>query len=390
MSDDFFSKFDHHIFSLISKENWDWLILAIIMMTLVVNFIVGRVLDKLKHQVEKTHNIWDDALLQSAYLPLRLIGWLVGLSLILAVLHKQHSIEIISSIFFQFRKIAFVVVIALFVYRLIYHIHQGLITSNECSTKTNDKLDPASLDAISKLLRLSVVIVTSLTILQVLGYSVSGILAFGGLGGIAVGFAAKDLLANFFGGLTIYLDKPFKIGDWIRSPDRDIEGVVETIGWRISCIRTFDKRPLYIPNSLFTNIIVENPSRMSNRRIKENIGIRYDDWLKMEAIVSDVKKMLQNHPDIDNNQTLICNFNAFNASSIDFLIYTFTKTTNWIAYHQIKQDVLLKIFAIIDSHGAEIAFPTQTLFMADNKQQEQNYSQEENRQKKNRQEEGMP
>ncbi len=365
MSDDFFSQFDHHLFSLISKENWDWLILAIVIMTLVVNFIVGRVLDKLKYQVERTHNIWDDALLQSAYLPLRLIGWLVGLSLILAVLHKQHSMDILSSLFFQFRKIAFILVIALFVYRLIYHIHQGLVASSESNAKANDKLDPASLDAISKLLRLSVVIITSLTLLQVLGYSVSGILAFGGLGGIAVGFAAKDLLANFFGGLTIYLDKPFKIGDWIRSPDRDIEGVVETIGWRISCIRTFDKRPLYIPNSLFTNIIVENPSRMTNRRIKENIGIRYEDWKKMAIIVAEVKAMLRNHPDIDNSQILICNFNTFNDSSIDFFIYTFTKTTDWITYHQVKQDVLLKIFDIIDSHGAEIAFPTRTLFMAE-------------------------
>ena len=90
-------------------------------------------------------------------------------------------------------------------------------------------------------------------------------------------FAAKDLLANFFGGLTIYLDRPFAVGDWIRSPDREIEGTVERIGWRLTLIRTFDKRPLYIPNAVFTTIAVENPSRMHNRRIYETIGIRYDD-----------------------------------------------------------------------------------------------------------------
>ncbi len=367
------SQFDTYLFSLISKENWCWQVLAIVIATIVTNHIIRHILNKLKIQVEKTSNVWDDALLQSAYLPIRLIVWLIGLTLILAILHTQHNLEVLSSFFFQFRKIAFVLVVALFLYRLIYHIHQGILAykSND-KAENNSRLDPASLEAISKLLRLSVVIVTSLSILQVLGYSISGILAFGGMGGIAVGFAAKDLLANFFGGLMIYLDKPFKVGDWIRSPDREIEGVVENIGWRISRIRTFDKRPLYIPNSLFANIIVENPSRMSNRRIKENIGIRYDDWRKMASIIAEVKAMLRNHPDIDSRQTLICNFNAFNESSIDFLIYTFTKTTDWITYHQVKQDVLFKIFAIIDNHGAEIAFPTHTLLMTSNNKQEEN------------------
>ena len=80
--------------------------------------------------------------------------------------------------------------------------------------------------------------------------------------------------------MFVYLDRPFAVGDWVRSPDREIEGTVENIGWRVTRIRTFDKRPLYIPNSIFSQIAVENPSRMSNRRIKETIGIRYDDASK--------------------------------------------------------------------------------------------------------------
>ena len=159
--------------------------------------------------------------------------------------------------------------------------------------------------------------------LQSFGYSISGVLAFGGIGGIAVGFAARDLLANFFGGMMIYMDRPFNVGDWVRSPDKEIEGTVEKIGWRLTTIRTFDKRPLYVPNSIFNNISVENPSRMSNRRIKETIGIRYDDLSKMEKIISDVKKMLKQHTDIDTTKTLIVNFNEFAPSSLDFFIYTY-------------------------------------------------------------------
>jgi len=201
-------------------------------------------------------------------------------------------------------------------------------------------------------------------ILQSLGVSVSGLLAFGGVGGIAVGFAARDLLANFLGGLSIFLDRPFAVGDWIRSPDREIEGTVEDIGWRVTRIRTFDQRPLYVPNSVFSTVALENPSRMLNRRIYETIGIRYDDAGAMEQIVAEVKEMLAAHDDIDKGKTLMVNFVAFGASSLDFFIYCFTRTTDWATYHGVKQDVLVKILKIIEGQGAEVAFPTRTVLLS--------------------------
>ena len=155
------------------------------------------------------------------------------------------------------------------------------------------------------------------------------------------------------------------VGDWIRSPDREIEGTVENIGWRLTRIRTFDKRPLYVPNAVFTSVAVENPSRMTNRRIKETIGIRYDDASKMKDIITDVKAMLKEHEEIDTGKTLIVNLNEFAPSSLDFFIYTFTKTTDWIRFHEIKQDVMLKILDIIEAHGAECAFPTSTIHIPD-------------------------
>jgi len=184
------------------------------------------------------------------------------------------------------------------------------------------------------------------------------------IGGIIVGFAAKDLLANFFGGLMIYLDRPFTEGDWIRSPDREIEGTVEYIGWRLTRIRTFDQRPLYIPNSAFANIAVENPSRMSHRRINEAIGVRYDDIGAVPAIVDNVKRMLREHPAIDAEKTLIVNLNEFSASSVDILIYAYTGTTDWSEFHAVKQSVLMKVHEIVAAHGAEIAFPTTTVHLA--------------------------
>jgi MscS family membrane protein len=204
-----------------------------------------------------------------------------------------------------------------------------------------------------------------LVILQTLGYSISGVLAMGGVGGIAVGFAAKDLLANFFGGLVVYLDRPFAVGDWIRSPDRQIEGTVEKIGWRMTMIRNFQSQPMYVPNSVFTNVIVENPSRMSNRRIYETIGLRYSDLTSMDKVVAEVQAMLKEHQEIDAEKTMIVNFNDFSNSSVDFFVYCFTKTTQWVKFHEVKQNVMLRIAEIIAANNAEIAFPTSTIHIAD-------------------------
>ncbi len=129
----------------------------------------------------------------------------------------------------------------------------------------------------------------------------------------------------------------------------------------MTIIRTFDKRPLYVPNSVFSSIVVENPSRMLNRRIYEKIGLRYDDAEKVPELINAIKEMLKAHKDIDARQTLIVNFDSFGPSSLNFFIYTFTKTVNWVRYHEVKQDVLLQVITIIKEHNADIAFPTQTL-----------------------------
>lgn len=249
-----------------------------------------------------------------------------------------------------------ILIISIFVWTVM-----RLITNVEEHVLEQKNRDETTVQAIAKVARLFFITVGILTVMQAFGLSLSGLLTFGGVGGLIVGLAAKDLLSNFFGGLMIYFDRPFKVGDWIRSPDRQIEGTVERIGWRMTIIRTFDKRPLYVPNSVFSSIVVENPSRMLNRRIYEKIGLRYDDAEKMPQIITAVKEMLKNHKDIDARQTLIVNFDTFGPSSLHFFIYTFTKTVNWVRYHEVKQDILLKVINIIKEHDADIAFPTQTL-----------------------------
>lgn len=159
----------------------------------------------------------------------------------------------------------------------------------------------------------------------------------------------------------IYLDKPFGVGDWIRSPDKNIEGTVEYIGWRQTRIKTFEKRPLYVPNATFSSISVENPSRMENRRIKTTVGLRYQDGSKVEVIVGEIRQYLEDNNEIAKDKIILVSFNAFGPSSLDIMIYCFTCTTDWAEWLRIQQDVFIKVMNIIHSHDADIAFPTQTL-----------------------------
>ncbi len=339
---------------LLAYPEFFW-VFIVVFITLAANYLARRLLNKLEETTRQTQNLWDDALLYSARKPAAWMIWVLGISWAAEIIASGTS----STLQALIHPVRFVAIVVLLTYFLVRFISQAEKTFVAKGT------DVTTAHALGKLLRASVIITAGLSLLQTFGVSVTGVLAFGGIGGIAVGFAAKDLLANLFGGLMIYMDRPFAVGDWIRSPDREMEGTVEHIGWRLTIIRTFDQRPLYVPNAVFTIVAIENPSRMRNRRIYETIGVRYADAGKMKVIVDDVRTMLMQHPDIDTDRTLIVNFNSFADSALEFFVYTFTRTINWVEYHQVKQKVLLEIGGIVERHGAEFAFPTQTLHLAE-------------------------
>jgi MscS family membrane protein len=262
--------------------------------------------------------------------------------------------ELIISI----RQIGVLYAITWFLYALVRSIENNII---EKARRDGREIDKTTVKALGRVVRITIVVTAVLVGLDTLGFNIAGLMAAGGIGGLAIGLAAKDMLANFFGGVTVFIDRPFGIGDWILLQEKGIEGVVEEIGWRQTTIRKFDKRPVYVPNAVFTTASVENPSRMTNRRIFETIGLRYKDIAQMDSVTASVREMLVNHSEIDEKQTLMVNFNAFNQSSVDFFIYCMTHTVDWQHYHEIKQDVLLKISEIVLAHNASIAYPTRTL-----------------------------
>ena len=247
-----------------------------------------------------------------------------------------------------------IVILAWGILRLISNIEKVML-------EREAKVDKDSIRLFTRLIKIAFVFVFVLGFAQYFGYSVSSILTLGGVGGIVIGFAAKDMLANVFGGLMIQMDKPFSTGDWIRTTDKSIEGVVEKIGWRMTRIRTFNKNPVYVPNSIFATIPIETPSRMTNRQIHAIIGIRYDDIAQMQSIIEKVEKLLADHEHIDHEEPCRVYFDLFNASSLDFVIWAFSSVTDSSEFKKIKGKLLLDVADIIAKHGAEIAYPTQTL-----------------------------
>lgn len=340
-------------------------VFLLVFCVLLFNLLVRKSFARLAMQLQKTENEWDDVSFDAVRKPLAWGAWVVGMSWVVDVVSNTFDADTLNFVA-NLRDALLIVLISWLLLRLVNVVvlaRQG---------KHRDAWDKTTVEAIGKLVKASIMITAILSLMQHFGLSISGLLAFGGVGGIAIGFAAKGLLSNFFGGLMIYMDRQFSVGDWIRSPDKEIEGTVEYIGWRITRIRTFDMRPLYVPNATFTSISVENPSRMSNRRFYETFGLRYDDQDKVEAITLAVQEMLLAHAAIDTKKTLMVNVNTFNSHSVDFFVYTFTKTTNWAEFHGIKQELLGIIADIVTQHGAEFAFPTQTIQMAHPQTQDAN------------------
>ena len=343
----------------IGLRPWAIMVFLIVLVALLLDFLQRRLMTRFGKVVSRTTNLWDDAIFKAAKRPFTLLVWLIGITLAVQLIPVREEGGILNAdLVIGIRQIGILSALAWFLYAFVSNVESNII---ENARRDDRKIDQTTINALGRVVRIAIVITAVLVGLDTLGFNIAGLMAAGGIGGLALGLASKDMLANFFGGITVYIDRPFGIGDWILLKEKGIEGVVEDIGWRQTTIRKFDKRPVYVPNAVFTTASVENPSRMTHRRIFENIGLRYKDIAQMEAITDAVREMLVKHPDIDEQQTLMVQFNAFNQSSVDFFIYCMTHTVNWQRYHEVKQDVLLQISGIVLANDSAIAYPTRTL-----------------------------
>lgn len=329
---------------------------AIVIFVLIFNFLAKWILKRLHRRFEKQKNPWKDSFVQSLFRPLSYFVWFFAIIQTIDLIATRLDMDFSDTLRHSIVGVGAILIFAWFLLRWKKMVVRNLITKSKNREIT---IDQGKIGAIDKVLTVGIAFLTILILLEATDRSVNTLIAFGGVGGLALAFASQEIIANFFGGFMIYLTQPFTIGDWIQIPDHSIEGIVEEIGWYMTRVRSLDKKPIYIPNSIFSKLIVITPSRMSHRQFKETIGVRSEDLPKTRQITSDIKEMLQQHLEIDRSQPIIVRLAAFGQYSMDLYVSAFILAIDTDGYMKVKEDVLYKIAAILTKHGAELATPIQ-------------------------------
>lgn len=213
----------------------------------------------------------------------------------------------------------------------------------------------------STILRLIIVVLCFVTVAREWNYDISGFIASLSIGSVAVAFAAKDALANVFGSLIIVLDKPFKNGDWIMA--NGIEGIVEKVSFRSTCIRTFPQELVYIPNSLLSNTPITNFTLREKRRVDFTLGLTYGTTAEqMENVIAKIKNYLQSNPKIYGDNVR-AHFVAYNESSLDLRVTCYARTGDHGEYLDILQEINLQIMKLMEETGVSCAFPSRSVYL---------------------------
>lgn len=335
--------------------------LIILVITVILCFLLPIFYQKYQRRLNSKSPILSVALLESIYKPLMVLIAIMGIIYALeslCIAWKGLSAEQLHLI----RNLTFTGLFAWFLWRFVSVVKEAFLQTYKNKTP-NKAIDKTLVHGLSQIAKLSIIILTALSVFQIFGFSMAGILAFGGMGGVVIGFAAKDLLANLFGSFMLFLDRPFVIGDRISLPALKVEGAVEEIGWRVCRLRTPDCRPVYIPNALFLNLVVENPSRMKFRRFYCRISLRYQDLMKVPAILEDMQSILKDNTAIDKNRSITVNLSELGNTSLNLVVIAYTDIVNGADFLKLQQALFLELLACIQQHGAEWSFPSHNVYL---------------------------
>lgn len=226
---------------------------------------------------------------------------------------------------------------------------------------TKTKFDDLLIPLVSRSLKFFAVCIGLVMFAEGLDLPVSGLIGGLGLGGLAFALAAKDTLSNIFGSVTVLVDRPFEIGDWIKTGD--IEGTVETVGIRSSRIRTFYNSLITLPNAMLTTAIVDNLGRRRYRRIKTTLALEYSTPPdRIEAFCEGIRELIRRHPYTRKDYYHVY-LNQFSDSSLDVLLYCFVECPDWAMELRERQRLFIDILKLAGELGVGFAFPTRTLHL---------------------------
>ncbi len=339
-----------------------WLLAVLTLFaTMVAQRLILSAFHVLAHSIAaQTETQLDNVLLEAAERPAGMLVLILGLLLTIHVLQPPLTSFPIVILADQAGRIISIIIGVWFLWRMIDGL-SAYFTAR--AAQTDSSLDDQLVPFIAKTLKIFLVLTAVLVVAQNMGYSVSGLIASLGIGGIAIAMAAKDTIANVFGSVMILVDRPFTIGDWIKTSE--FEGVVEEVGFRSTRIRTFGKTLVNVPNSTLANMVIDNIDARPKRRVKMRIGITYNATAKqIQQAIEGIESILKHHIGVDRDFSLV-KFDEFEDSSLSIFLYYFTKTTHWAEYLQVRQEVNMQIMELLEKLDLEFAFPTRTVHLAD-------------------------
>lgn len=342
-------------------EGYDgWLaeVLTILVSVFLINVVLKWALLKLHDHFKKNGSIRKDALVMALITPLTSLVWLIaGVQLInFLFLHvtKQPLICAPHAVV----ESGIIIATTWFLIRWKTAVVKKL---HEKAKLHEIKADTGKVDVLDKVGTLAIYLIAAMLLLEQTGSSMNTLIAFGGVSGLAIAFASQQIVANFFGGVMIYFTQPFIVGDWVRLPEKDVEGNVEEIGWYTTLIRGFDKQPIYVPNTLLTNILVINPSRMTFRQFKESLGLRYQDLPLIPKIIAEIEAFLLQHKDITSRHAPQVHLGALGEYAVEIEISAYSTAVEKKAFYDVNQDLLFKICDIVFKNGADFAIPQRAI-----------------------------
>lgn len=314
------------------------------------------ILARLHKWAERSDTTMDDKVIDALIPPIKFIPVILGL--FFAARYAGLD-DVLGEFFLRLMR-------SLIAFTIFWAIHRALSPIGHAMNGLKQLLTPTMAQWLFKALDVVVIFIGAAVILEIWGIQVGPLLAGLGLFGAAVALGAQDLFKNLIGGLTIIAEKRFYPGDWIKV-DGVVEGTVEDVGFRSTKVRRFDKAPVHVPNASLSDAVVTNFSRMTNRRIYWMIGVEYRTTTEQLKIIRDsILDYVMNNEDFETSDKVVTfvRVDSFGASSIDIMLYCFTKTTNWGEWLEIKEKLAFAIKEIVtEKAGTGFAFPSQSLYV---------------------------
>jgi len=309
----------------------------------------------LKKLAQRTDTDVDDRAIEALQNPIRFIPIVIGTFFVIEYLQPSGTLAIISGYFIR----------SLIAYTFFWTLYRLADPFSQYLKKLERYFTVAMVEWLIKTIKVLFIFIGVATILQIWGIEVGPILAGMGLFGVAVALGAQDLFKNLIAGILIIAEKRFNNGDWILV-DGIVEGTVESIGFRSTLVRRFDKAPVFVPNTKLSDSAVTNFSDMTHRRIYWKIGVEYRTTVDQLRTIRDGIEAYVMADDAfvgPPEAVMFVRIDSFSDSSIDIMLYCFTRTTNWGEWLEIKESLAYAIKEIVEGAGSAFAFPSQSLYI---------------------------